>query len=233
MKKNILVFDTETTGQLGNPLIYDFGYKIIAPSGETIFSKNALVSEIFDNKSLMDKAFYSDKVASYQKKFESGEIEKDSFKILIKQFVSECKKHKVEVISAYNIAFDMRALNTTLRTTYYEAYERKWLEKFVNQKNKKIVCIWNLACETILNTDEYREFATANELISVKGNYLTNAEVSYKYITNDLNFVEKHTAIEDVEIEIQILLHILANYDGNITYGVQYGSWRKVKRVQK
>ena len=228
--KNILVLDTETTPNFYSPFIYDFGYKIVSPDGKELVKRNWLIVEIFDSKTLMEKAYYSNKVKDYQAKVENGEIEKITFKKAIKQFVADSKKFKVEIISAYNLAFDMKALNATLKITYYEAYETQWLEKFLHQKNKKLLCIWNLSCETLLDTDEFREFATKNELVSDKGNYLSSAEVAYQYITNDLNFVESHTALADVEIEIDILIHILKNYKGNITYGLHYGSWRKIQK---
>ena len=227
--KNIVVLDTETTCGFATPLIYDFGYVIINPKGEVLLTKHFLIKEIFDTKELMDKAYYSTKVKDYRQMFADGLIQKESFKNSIKQFVADCKKHKVSVISAYNIAFDMRALNQTLRVLFNENYENGWLSKFFSQKNKKLLCIYNLACETILNTDEYREFATQNEMVSSKGNYKTNAECAYAYLTNNPQFEEKHTALEDVKIEIEILLKILSEYRGNIEYGLHYGSWRKVQ----
>jgi hypothetical protein len=228
--KNILVLDTETTGDFGQPLIYDFGYKIITPQGQVLFSKNAIVREVFENKFLMDKAYYSTKVNKYKEMVLNQEIDLEPFHKIIREFITMARKHKVEIISAYNLAFDVRALNGTMRMCYSQGHDEKILEKLIEQKNKKLLCIWNLACETVLDTDEYREFATLNGKVSDKGNYLTNAEVSYQYITNNLDFKEDHTALSDVNIEIEILLHILKNYEGNLTYGLHYGSWKKVQK---
>lgn len=228
--KNILVLDTETTGDFGQPMIYDFGYKIVTPQGETLFSRNALVQEIFESNFLMQKAFYSDKVKEYRRALENQEIDIAPFRVLIKEFINMARKHKVEIISAYNLAFDIRALNGTMRITHSEGHEKKILEKLTNQKNKKLVCIWNLACETILNTDEYRAFADEHNLVSEKGNYKTSAEASYRYLTKNADFIEKHTALADVEIEIEILLHIMKEYTGHMTYGLHYGSWKKVQK---
>ena len=228
--KNILVFDTETAGTLGQPLIYDFGYCIVSPNGEELVKRSTLITEIFDTVSLMEKAFYGSKVKDYIQKFENGEIEKMSFRNAIKQFVSDSKKYKVEIIGAYNLAFDIRALNTTLRVLCNDLFESKWLDKFFSQKNKKLLCIWNLACETILDSDEFRSFADENGFKSLKGNYLTNAEVAYNYVKDSNDFKEKHTALEDSEIEIEILLDILKDYTGIMTYGLHYGSWRKAQK---
>jgi transposase-like protein len=228
--KNILVLDTETTGDFGQPLIYDFGYKIINPKGQVLFVKNAIVREVFENRFIMDKAYYAEKIKKYQEMISNHEIEVEPYHKIIREFITVARKYKVEVISAYNLAFDIRAINGTMKMCYSQGDDDKILEKLINQKNKKLLCIWNLACETILDTDEYREFAKLNGKISEKGNYLTNAEVTYQYITQNLGFIEDHTALSDVNIEIDILLHILENYEGNLTYGLHYGSWRKVQK---
>lgn len=227
--KNILVLDTETTLGFGSPLIYDFGYRIIDREGTVIKEVSVLISEVFDTKALMNSAYYQEKVPMYQKMYEKGEIGKTTFVKAFKQFVSDVRKHKVEIISAYNIAFDMKALNNTLRMLDSTSYDNQVLEKLVAQKNKKVLCIWNLACETILDTDEYRTYADLHDFKSEKGNYKTSAEVAYSYIKKLPDFVEKHTALADVEIEIEILLTILNHYKGNLTYGLHYGSWKKVQ----
>ena len=48
--------------------------------------------------------------------------------------------------------------------------------------------------------------------ISEKGNYLTNAESCYAYLTQNEDFEEEHTALADVEIEIEIRFHIIARF---------------------
>lgn len=227
--KNILVLDTETTGDFGQPLIYDFGYRIVDREGTILFERNAIVREVFENKFLMDKAYYSEKVNNYKQMIDNQEIEVAPFRELIKEFVNMARKHNVEIISAYNLAFDVKALNGTMRMCYSQGHDEKILEKLIEQKNKKLLCIWNLACETILDTDEYRAYADVHGFVSEKGNYKTNAEVAYRYIKDLPDFVEKHTALADVEIEVEILLTILNHYDGNLTYGLHYGSWKKVQ----
>jgi hypothetical protein len=227
--QNILVLDTETTGDFGQPLIYDFGYRIIDREGTVLFERSSLVREIFNSKFLMDKAFYSDKVNTYKQMLENNEIDIMPYGTLIKEFIAMARKYKVGIISAYNVAFDFKALNGTMQVAYSQGQDNLILEKLFEQKNKKLLCIWNLACETILNTDEYRAYADTNNFKSEKGNYLSNAEVAFNYIKGLTDFKEKHMALADVEIEIEILLHILNHYTGNLTYGLHYGSWQKIQ----
>lgn len=227
---NLLVLDTETTGDFSQPLIYDFGYRVVSLDGRVLFSRNAIVKEIFDCRFIMDKAFYSEKIKMYKGLIENGAIDVVPYSKLIKEFIKVSRKYKVEVICAYNLAFDVRAMNGTMRMCYSDGHERKILEKLIDQKNKKLLCIWNLACETLLDTDEYRAYATEHGFVSDAGNYKTSAEVAYRYLKDMPEFEEDHTALSDVDIEIEILLHILNNYKGNINYGLHYGSWSKVQR---
>ena len=101
--KNILVFDTETTGEFGQPLIYDFGYKIISPSGQVLHMKNALVREIFESRFLMDKAYYSQKVKTYQEMVVNHEIDVEPFHKIIREFIAATRKYKVEIILVFFI----------------------------------------------------------------------------------------------------------------------------------
>jgi DNA polymerase III epsilon subunit-like protein len=229
MIKNIMVFDTETTGELGSPLIYDLGYRIISPNGEVLKTFNCLIAEIFTNGFVMSQAYYSNKIKMYRDKLKSKQIEMVSYKDAITSMINDARHYKVGIIAAYNIAFDLRALNATLKMTYHEGYKKDIVNKLLNQKNKKVLCIWNLACDTILNSDEYRNFAEVNGYKSEKGNYLTNAEVTYRFISENLEFVEDHTALSDVLIEIEILLHALKFYAPVLDYGAKYCCWQKVQ----
>lgn len=231
--KNILILDTETAGDFGSPLIYDLGYKIITPMGETLVERNTIIAEVFDTKSMMGNAYYASKFEEYVKWLENGEIEKMTFKKAILRLIADIKKNKVEYVCAYNLAFDVRALNQSMRVMYNEGFEKQILDKLFNQKNKKLLCIWNLACETVLDTDDYRKFATENGLITDKGNYQTGAEMAYKYIKQNANFIENHTALSDAQIETEILLYIFENYKGVPTFGLHYGSWQKVQKKGK
>jgi hypothetical protein len=46
-----------------------------------------------------------------------------------------------------------------------------------------------------------------NNLISPSGNIKTSAETVYAYITQNAEFNESHTGLQDVLIEVQIMAH--------------------------
>jgi hypothetical protein len=109
------------------------------------------------------------------------------------------KTYKVKKVGAYNMGFDKKALNNVLR--YATKSRLRWFFPF----GTEYFCIWNMACNTLLNTTSYIKFAERNGLESIKGNLVTSAEACYKFITDTIDFRESHTGLEDVEIEVEIM----------------------------
>lgn len=226
----ILVLDSEATGDLSSPIIYNLGYMILDTNLEPLIKRSYLVSEIYRHKWLMDKSFYyKSKRELYNQQLKSGRVIEASFQEVIKELIYLIKKHKVKTLAAYNISYDNRALNETIKLLSNDLQD-KWF-KTLNQLNR--LCIWDLACDTLLQDTEYLNLAEAESWFTAKGNILTNAEVAYRYLINDTNFIEEHTAFSDVEIEVEILKEILLNRKGNVKYGLTKGKHHKVQKRYK
>ena len=90
-----------------------------------------------------------------------------------------------------------------------------------------------MACTSFLNTSEYVNFATIHGFVSEAGNIQTSAEVAYRFLTNNLDFVESHTGLEDVEIETAILMNCLKTGDENMKYHPYSACWQNVQRKRK
>ena len=89
-----------------------------------------------------------------------------------------------------------------------------------------------MACSSILSTPAFIKFAERNGFISDFGNVQTSAEIAYKFITNNVDFIEEHTGLEDVDIERQIFLKVINSglkYDDSISFNC----WRKVQQYRK
>ena len=89
-----------------------------------------------------------------------------------------------------------------------------------------------MACTSILKTESYIRFAIENNFVSECGNIQTSAEVAYRYITKNVNFVEDHTGLEDVLIEIAIMMEVLKS---KMEYKdrIYSACWREVQRKRK
>lgn len=226
-QNNILIIDTETVGTFGSPIIHDIGYKIINKDFDTLVEKRYLVKELHEVNQFMlwTSDFYKTKQPLYDEAKEHNLVDVLSWKEIVKIFLDDMRFYKVKVISAYNMAFDYKALNAT--NSFFNLGDTKLMDAI---DKKSLLCIYNLACDTILDTDDYRAYATMKNFISDKGNFLTNAECCYRYLINDETFEEEHTALADVEIEKQILEYIIKNCKHKVQYGLAYNCWRKVQR---
>lgn len=77
-----------------------------------------------------------------------------------------------------------------------------------------IVDLWALACDLnrkLINIDRYRKFCLdrgywTNSCVYFK----TSAETAFQYLMNKYDFIESHTALDDAEIESQILVKALS-----------------------
>lgn len=212
------------------PLIYDFGYKLVDRHGNILETESAVVQEIFFNDELFEGAYYAHKKPQYMEKIANGTIAVKTWAVLTEKFENILKTYK-PTVCAYNAHFDFkRAIPTT--ELFFKGFSSKgnfWkanLEKKVADRvnnvayegtytpnphfrfrkaDYEIIDIWRVACENLLNTDKFRNYAFDNGYLT-KSNYpKTSAEVVYRYLFLAENFIESHTAIEDVEIETEIL----------------------------
>ena len=226
-RNNIMIVDTETIGTFATPLIHDIGFVVVDKNFKVLYKDRYLVKELHeDGKWLLDTSdFYN----NYKKDYElARKCEKiATWKEISESIVKIAKALNVTTISAYNLQFDYKAVKYTEKMFNRE---KQGFAKMLDHKTKSLLCIYNLACETILNNSQYYQFAEENGYISNVGNYSTSAESCYRYITNNTAYIEKHTALSDAEDEMLILKYIVKNVKKNkMSYGLYYNCWRKAQ----
>ena len=64
---------------------------------------------------------------------------------------------------------------------------------------------WQAFFETIGKYTKYNKFCCENGFVTKSGNIQMTAEVCYRFISGEVEFVEEHTALADCEIEVEIL----------------------------
>lgn len=224
---NVLVIDTETTNSIEQPLPYDVGYAIVdTETGEILTEKSFVVAEIFLDKELMSSAYFAEKIPQYWEDIKEGKRVIKSICNIRKAIKEDMKKYDVTRVGAYNMGFDNRATRNDIR--YISSSLVKWFFPF----GTEFFCIWNMACSSILNTENYINFALNNGFVSECNNIQTSAEIAYRYLKNEIDFFESHTGLEDVKIEIEIMLAVLQSgmeYDDKICSSC----WRKVQKKRK
>jgi hypothetical protein len=226
-KKYFVVIDTETMNSLEEPLVYDIGYAICDRYGNIYEERSFVVAETFcDMKDVMQSAYYSEKIPQYWEDIKSGNRAIKPLWAIRKQLLADMKKYNTKRICAYNMAFDKRALNNTIR--YVSKSWARWFFPF----GCEFQCIWNFACSTLLNTKSYIDFALKNGLISEADNIQTSAECAYKFITKNTEFSEEHKGLEDVRIEVEVMASCYKTHK-KIENNINSACWRKVQRKRK
>ena len=221
---NLLVIDTETTNGLEQPIPYDIGYAIFnEETGETYLERSFVVAEVFLDKPLMKESFYAEKIPQYWEEIKSGQRKMAKATTIKKIISDDMKKFNVKKVGAYNMNFDKRSTNNGMRYITKSAF--RWFFPYKTE----LFCIWNMACSSILKSEDYKNWVIKNNFVSESGNLKTSAEVVYKYLKNDADFTESHTGLEDVKIEIEILKAVLESkqpYDSSVCGFC----WRKIQR---
>lgn len=201
-KKYFLVLDTETCDDIRHPLVYDIGAKIIDLKGITYRKGSWVVYDIYcGERELMKSAYYAEKLPFYEQELKSHKRTMKKFFNIRKILLGWMEEFNIEGVVACNTGFDVRALDTTMR----HIMNNRFVKFF--PKDTIFYDTWTMACYTIFNSNAYYKVAYENGWYSDKGNVRTTAEVAYSYLSKQYDFVESHTALEDVEIESQIFLH--------------------------
>ncbi len=222
-----LVIDTETCNTLEQPFCYDIGYAITDRTGRIYLERSFVVAEMFlDNKDLMESCYFAEKVPQYWEDIKNGKRVLKSIYNIRKQIKQDMRDFKIQDVGAYNMGFDKRALNNTIR--YCSKSLIRWFFPFGTQ----YFCIWNMACQVLMTKVKYIKFAIQNDFISDSGNLETSAESCYKWLTNSIDFVESHTGLEDVRIEIAIMAECYRQHK-KMNKEIYSACWRIPQRKRK
>lgn len=232
MSKKFIVLDTETaplTPGNGtdprNSRVYDFGFVVADKDGVVYEKRSLIIGETFANAKLMMNAYYRNKLPQYYEGMRNGEWEVVTMLEAFNIFRAAIEKWGVHDFYAYNAKFDRAVLNATL-ADYSNGFR-----SFFFPYGSTYGDIWDIAGATICNTKKYVKWCAENGYMSEKGNPKTSAEVVYRYITKNHEFVERHTALSDSEIELSILLKALKRKKKNPhTIGA---GWRGAANIAK
>lgn len=196
---NIIIFDTETTS-LDKPFAYNIGYVIYDTEAEaTITKRDFVIEQVWYNLPLFNSAYYAEKRQLYVGKLRSRTAEIKKYGHAMRTMLADIRKHEVVSGYAYNSSFDERVF----------AFNSDWYKCTNPIEELPIFDIRGYVHREIAFTQEYQEFCDEHELYTATGHYSTTAEAVFKFILNDPNFIEEHTALADSEIELEILLHCI------------------------
>ena len=206
-KNYYIVFDTETTNGLDDPIVYDLGFAVIDKKGNVYETHSLIIREVFYGMSgLMNTAYYANKLPNYHEEIAKGERKVVSLFEARKIFNEVAKKYNVKACVAHNARFDYRSTAKTQR------YLTKSKYRFFLPYGIELWDTMKMANDTICKQVHYKEWCYLNGYLTKNGRVRKTAEILYRYISGENNFKESHTGLEDVMIEKEIFAHCLRQH---------------------
>lgn len=210
-KRYILVLDTETANtitledgrlDMSNVLVYDCGWAVVDKHGTVYETASYVNRDIFEGEAeLMKSAYYADKIPRYREDLQTGKRVMLDTAGIHSALIDTIKRWNVTAISAHNARFDYNALNTTQR------YITKSKDRYFLPYEIEIWDTMKMANSVICKMPTYIDYCNANNYLTPQGKPRKTAEILYKFISHNNDFVESHTGLEDVLIEKEILAY--------------------------
>jgi len=192
---NIVIFDTETTS-LDKPFCYNIGYVIASEEGEILVEKDFVVEQIWHNLPLFTSAYYANKRPLYVQAMRSHKTVMNKFGYICREMIRDFQQYEVQFAYAYNSSFDEKVFD----------FNCDWFKCSNPFDTVPILDIRGNVHQFIVN-DEYRAFCEANNYYTESGYYSSTAENVFRFITDENDFIEDHTALSDSKIEADILFY--------------------------
>lgn len=212
----VLVLDTETANTLSddkgnldtsNVLMYDCGWSVVDTKGNVYEERSFVNRDIFIyERELMHSAYYAKKIPQYVNDIRAGFRTLASTYEIRQAMLADMELYGITEVVAHNARFDLNALNTIQRWVTKSAF-RYWFPYGTE--------IWDtmrMAREVIHKMPTYRRFCEENGFLTKNGRLSATAENLYKFITKNPNFIESHTALEDVQIEREIMWYCMRQH---------------------
>jgi hypothetical protein len=222
-----IILDCETITHDYN-CICDLAWAIVKRN-KIVTVKNYIVAEHMERMTTGN--FSAPKMGATMKEIANGNAIVADWQEIMEELYSDIQQ--ANNIYAYNASFDRNAIIKTckaLQSGYTEIFESaeifdKWRD------------LWAWSTNTILYKKSFIDFCEAHGLVTEKGNCSTSAETCLKFILNNPDYVEQHTARADVLDEFTIYQAIKRETKKEFAEIVPKdkdfkGTWHNIKRLR-
>ena len=234
-EKYLMFIDTETIGSLfakESVLPFEIGMKIFdTETQKVVKEKSYLVRKFFNNKYIMLSSFSATKYPSYFKKIETDKRYKVySVKEIAQDIEKIANRYNIKIMVAHNGGFDKNAM-----TRLFEEFG-------TNNPFEKIDLLDTMELSKVITySKDYTNYCIENKnrLNSVKescfitnsGRVRTTAQAIYCYLSNNSQFEEAHTGLEDIDIEIEIFKASLERLGNTLVNLNTTPTWKDFAKV--
>ena len=203
---NILVFDTETV-DVEHAFCYNVGYTIVnIETREKLLKRDYVIEQVWENKMLFSTSYYAEKKQLYINALRGRQAQIKHWGHTMQRMIKDIQEFNVEFAYAFNSPFDVRVFD----------FNSEWFKSSNALDYVKTIDIRGLI-NKLLFSEEYKAFCEENGYYTESGNYSGNAETLTRFIRQDIDFVEDHTALSDSLIEADIILYMIDKYGVDIT----------------
>lgn len=179
---------------------YNLGIVVGDKHGNIIRTYQLTFSETFQENSYTFYGMQGDKLTTnnieyiYSHKEEFTNVTINNF---IRFFFALIDYYKISEVWAYNMAFDKSALRRLIGDNYFIELCKK-------------VAFYDIVpmIMPVLLTKKYVKFCKTNRYITPAGNLQTKAEIVYRYLFNNVNYIERHLGLQDAIDEYNILCKV-------------------------
>ena len=235
-KERYLMFiDTETIGTLNvkeSILPFEIGMKILdTETMKVVKEKSYLVRKFFNNKYIMLSTFSATKYPDYFEKLDTDKRYKTmSVNDISKDIEKTISRYSIKIMVAHNGNFDKTAM-ARLSEDFGVDNPFENIDLLDTMELSKIITFSKDYANYCLENKDRLNSMKDSCFITNSGRVRTTAQAIYCYISNNSQFEEAHTGLEDIDIEIEIFKHSL-NLLGNTIVSLNTSpSWRDYSKV--
>lgn len=108
-----------------------------------------------------------------------------------KTLEKDIKNYNIKKIYAFNYAYDKRLIESDFIKSLV------WCD------------VWNICCQTLGTQKNFYKFCKKYHCYTSNGNIKTNLETFCRYINNDISIKQKHKAVSDCLMTLNVLIRSL------------------------
>ena len=235
-QKYLLFVDTETIGSLyvaESILPFEIGIKVYDLENEKIVKeKSYLIRKFFNNKYIMYSTFSATKYPDYFEKIKNdkryrlvstNDMSQDLIKII--------NRYNIKIMIAHNGKFDQQAIPRLCEEFGVDNPIKK-LDLLDTIEISKVITFSKDYSNYCLENQEILNNLNESAFITNSGRVRTTAQAIYSYLSGNPQYKEEHTALEDIDIEIEIFkesLNRLGNTIVNLNSSPKWSDYSIVK----
>lgn len=185
-----------------NMFVYDLGWAVVDKRGKVYKTQSFINADIFlGEKDLMKSAYYANKIPQYWENIKGGKSILTSFYNIRKAFLKDLAEWGVKEVFAHNARFDYGALTNTQR------WDTKSKFRYFFPYDVTICDTLKMSRQVIGTMPTYKRFCLENGYMTKNNQCRFTAEVLYRFISKDNEFIEEHKGLDDVMIEKEIMAY--------------------------